>query len=64
MDGGEEGKEGGGEQGGGIKEGKERGIEAEKTKEEREAPGSGAGRRTEARVGLSNETEEERVQLE
>ena len=28
MDGGEEGKEGGGEQGGGIKEGKEGGIEA------------------------------------
>ena len=62
MNGGEE--RGGGEQGGGIKEGKEGGIEAEKTKEEREAPGSGAGRRTEARVGPSNETEEERVQLE
>ena len=39
MDGGEEGKEGGGEQGGGIEEGKERGNEAEETKE-REEPGS------------------------
>ena len=57
MDGGEEGKEGGGEQGGGIKEGKEGGNVAEKTKEEWEEPESGAGRRTEARVGPSNETE-------
>ena len=43
---------------GAFKEGKEGGNEAEKTKEEREEPGSGAGRRTEARVGPSNETEQ------